>query len=250
MENAKKLNTAMQALHAHGAAPETLAEIVPGALVVSGCLTVDPKEIRVLGYTPMDLEDATAALLAHGADLKALATVIPGAEVVEGCLVVDPKEVWVDEGMGDAEPYPGIAREEAAIDYVGEGDWGPHPKTGWIRVWSHLRGLDENGKAERVARQRHIVPLEPAEPDCLEEMSHDWKAPHELLGGNESNPGCRAHGGGVIYTEVCAHCGAYRDTDTWAQNPHTGEQGLRQTTYREADDASWGWAAKQTARTE
>lgn len=33
-------------------------------------------------------------------------------------------------------------------------------------------------------------------------------------------------GGGVVSTEVCGACGCERLTDTWAQDPMTGEQGL------------------------
>jgi NMD protein affecting ribosome stability and mRNA decay len=42
-------------------------------------------------------------------------------------------------------------------------------------------------------------------------------------------------------TLVCAHCGAYQDWDGWAQDPETGEQGLKSIEYREADEASQAW---------
>jgi len=52
----------------------------------------------------------------------------------------------------------------------------------------------------------------------------------------------------VRYREVCAHCGAYRDTDTWAQDPETGEQGLTSITYLPADEQSEEWAEVNRAR--
>jgi hypothetical protein len=53
------------------------------------------------------------------------------------------------------------------------------------------------------------------------------------------------HGGGVIIREVCAHCGKYRVTDTWAQRMDTGAQGLEAVEYREADDASLAWIERR-----
>ena len=53
------------------------------------------------------------------------------------------------------------------------------------------------------------------------------------------------HGGGVIITEVCRHCGRYQITDTWAQNPENGEQGLTSTEYRDADEQSEAWLARR-----
>lgn len=77
------------------------------------------------------------------------------------------------------------------------------------------------------------VTCEPDEPDCAPGYEHNWQSPIELVGGIKENPGCWGHGGGVIYHEVCAHCGCKRTTDTWAQNPDTGEQGLREVSYEE-----------------
>lgn len=88
--------------------------------------------------------------------------------------------------------------------------------------------------------------LDPDEPYCTG-ASHDWQSPHEVLGGLEENPGVWGHGGGVIIRRVCAHCGAYRITDTWAQRPDTGEQGLTSIRYEDADDASRAWIEAEQA---
>lgn len=85
----------------------------------------------------------------------------------------------------------------------------------------------------------------PPEPACADGHEHQWMSPHSVLGGDEANPGVWGHGGGVYIREVCCHCGRYRLTDTWAQRMDTGEQGLRETTYEVADDASLAWIERR-----
>jgi hypothetical protein len=75
------------------------------------------------------------------------------------------------------------------------------------------------------------VTLDEEEPECCHEDGHDWQSPYEIVGGIRDNPGVWGHGGGVLITECCMHCGCARTTDTWAQNPQTGEQGLREVSY-------------------
>lgn len=86
---------------------------------------------------------------------------------------------------------------------------------------------------ETGERDSTTVPLEPMEPDCADDEAHDWQSPHSLVGGLEENPGVHGNGGGVVITEVCRHCGCKRVTDTWAQNPSNGEQGLESVEYEE-----------------
>lgn len=85
------------------------------------------------------------------------------------------------------------------------------------------------------------VTLEPDVPTCADGHDHDWQSPYSVVGGIEDNPGVWGHGGGVIIREVCAHCGTYRVTDTWAQRMDTGEQGLTSVAYESADDQSLAW---------
>jgi hypothetical protein len=77
------------------------------------------------------------------------------------------------------------------------------------------------------------VTLEAPEPDCEIGETHNWQSPHCLVGGLEENPGVHGHGGGVVITEVCLHCGCKRVRDTWAQNPTNGQQGLESVEYEE-----------------
>lgn len=81
------------------------------------------------------------------------------------------------------------------------------------------------------------VAIDPTEPDCAEDRTHEWRAPVAVVGGLSENPGVFGHGGGVIMHEVCRHCGTERVTDTWAQDPATGEQGLESVRYEHSTAA-------------
>lgn len=100
----------------------------------------------------------------------------------------------------------------------------------------------------RGDRECITITLDAEEPDCEDGESHDWRSPYSVLGGLKENPGVWGHGGGVVITEVCAHCGRYRVTDTWAQRPDTGEQGLTSVEYRDADEDSIAWLGRRAKR--
>ena len=75
-------------------------------------------------------------------------------------------------------------------------------------------------------------------------------APYDVVGGCVENPGVWGHGGGVVYHEVCAHCGALKTVDTWAQNPENGVQGLTSVRYwapgtHEYSEAFDAWKGEQ-----
>jgi hypothetical protein len=84
----------------------------------------------------------------------------------------------------------------------------------------------------------HTIAIDPNEPECEENCSHDWKSPYSVLGGLKENPGVWGNGGGVIIKEVCCYCGKYKITNTWAQNPENGEQGLTSIEYDLPDDGT------------
>lgn len=92
----------------------------------------------------------------------------------------------------------------------------------WVSVNVRCEETDEEDSA--------TVQCDPDEPEC-EGTAHDWQSPYDLLGGLKENPGVQGHGGGVVIEEVCMRCGCARITDTWAQNPETGEQGLEGVSY-------------------
>lgn len=95
---------------------------------------------------------------------------------------------------------------EHAITPVGE--------TAWIAVDVQDLARDTLDTVMRT--------VEPDEPDCDDDDGHAW----------ERDGTVRGHGGGVVIDETCAHCAWHRVTDTWAQDPSTGEQGLTSIKYR------------------
>jgi len=109
---------------------------------------------------------------------------------------------------------------EEAKEFARDGDWDQDEGTIWIDTRVYDADDDEVWSGS--------VAVDPPEPaDC----DHEWQSPHAIVGGLEENPGVHGHGGGVIITEVCMRCGTERTTDTWAQNPETGEQGLTSVSY-------------------
>lgn len=78
---------------------------------------------------------------------------------------------------------------------------------------------------------KETVAVDPDEPECQSHLGHDWQSPHALVGGDPADPGVFGSGGGVKITQVCLHCYCGRLTNTWAQRPDTGAQGLTSVSY-------------------
>ena len=117
-------------------------------------------------------------------------------------------------------------------------------------IWINVRAIRLGRRGERTDDEATgRVTLNPAPPGCVSsrKSNHDWQAPRSVVGGLKENPGVSGKGGGIVAKEVCWHCGAYRITDTWAQDPDTGEQGLESVEYRPADESSEAWIAARSA---
>ncbi len=128
-------------------------------------------------------------------------------------------------GMGPT--IEGIAPsdiEERLSDDARDGDWTIEEGTIWVSDWA--APIDPVSamplEAERV---RVTVQLDPEEPVCEDGHDHNWIVKRTT-----------GHGGGVIVTEICEHCGIHMVTDTWAQDRHTGEQGLTSVRYDDSDE--------------
>jgi len=117
---------------------------------------------------------------------------------------------------------PETALATAENEYVNGGSYDTSNGTIWV-TW---HAIDESG--ECVASR--TIRIDPRAPKCCG-GEHDWRSPHAIVGGLKENPGVHGHGGGVIITEVCMHCGCERVTDTWAQDRATGRQGLESVAY-------------------
>lgn len=160
----------------------------------------------------------------------------------EGCRadIADDASVTVRAGWyaddGGAELHFPAAEdaEDAAREYVDGGDYQDDEGTVYVEVHAYRRGtvLDVDGDEVELIldSEWHTITVEPEEPECTS-GEHDWQSPHEIVGGIEENPGVQGNGGGVIIHEVCMHCGCGRTTDTWAQNPVNGAQGLTSVRY-------------------
>lgn len=151
----------------------------------------------------------------------------------------EPRE-WVcsDDGTAGFQTLTaasGAAAAEMAADSYDRDDYPADARTIYIDGWVECAATGE--------RESYHVTLPRPEPRCDDGHEHDWRSPYSVLGGLRDNPGVWGHGGGVITREVCAHCGLYRVTDTWAQRRDTGEQGLTEVSYEDADDASREWVA-------
>lgn len=154
---------------------------------------------------------------------------------------IDPREYWdvYEEGYCYAK-ITAEDRDDAiqqAIDNVDRNNYPDADGTIWIDVFvrNALTGDEETA----------TVQLDADEPDCVDGHDHDWKAPYSVLGGLKENPGVWGHGGGLIMKKVCAHCGMYQVTDTWAQDRSNGKQGLTSVSYEDADDDSLEWLQSQ-----
>ncbi len=141
------------------------------------------------------------------------------------------------------------ATEDAARDHalsvMADAEFDTSEGTVWYRGHLFEIETDDDGdeRAENIAYLTYT--FEPSEPDCERGQEHDWKAPHSVVGGIKDNPGVHGHGGGVIIREVCAHCGAYKVIDTWAQDMSNGQEGLHSVAYEDADEISLAWIKGQ-----
>ena len=148
------------------------------------------------------------------------------------------------DGYGDAVTIEAETPLAAAQEYVSGGNWDDITRTVWFMICVTV--LDADGAP--VGEGEWLdVSLDPPEPPCAEGHGHEWESPFSVLGGVRENPGVQGHGGGVVITTVCRHCGKYQVVDTWAQDD-SGRQGLTETSYRDADEASLAWIQRLTAQ--
>jgi len=139
----------------------------------------------------------------------------------------DEPRVWIlrEDGQGYSECSASSAEEalDEARGNVDRANYGDAEGTLWIDVSVRCAITGEEACA--------TVQLDEPEPECEDGEDHDWQSPQEIVNGIAENPGVWGKGGGVIIHEVCLRCGCARITDTCAQRPDTGEQGLTSVSY-------------------
>lgn len=173
---------------------------------------------------------------------------LPADATLEDCILTTSENVGEDNYIGDVVivvlpgfvaddgnakiEYPNAATaEEAADEYVSDGDWGDCSSTSWVDVsaWQVGYYLDDDGDITTIQLNEDSfhIELDAVEPDCVSGNTHEWK---------EVDGSLQGHGGGVTFRSYCTHCGIYCDTDTWAQD--AGVEGLRSESYSDGDDDS------------
>lgn len=198
----------------------------PGQPDESGIFVAVADAMDELGDDPY--EALVKGLIKAGKTLEDFAAAVPGSRVIDGCWVPCPGTFitsTTDEVEYEAATPKEAAEQHAADFYEAEDE------TQFIEVavWRH--GFDADGDAARVGHRTFSIAVDPQEPECTHEDGHDWRSPIEIVGGIEENPGVQGNGGGVVIEQVCMRCGCKKTTDTWAQNPATGEQGLTSIKY-------------------
>ncbi len=153
----------------------------------------------------------------------------------------DSEVAW--EFVCDGHYEPGGGHKPSTVEvalqaWLRAGDW-DRSQTMWITGYAHP--LDPaTGKWHVEEGISTRVTIDPDPPKCSAK-EHDWKSPYTIVQGLRENPGVFGSGGGVKIHEVCCHCGHHRHTDTWAQHPETGEQGLISVCYEDPDDETTAW---------
>lgn len=142
-------------------------------------------------------------------------------------------------GGAEAEYPHANTRREAAEEYVSDGSWGdPREATTWVQIKTWPRWT--LGPAILDCRDRVLavkVAIDPEEPECAEGQEHAW----------DDHGHDRNHGAGIITQSRCRYCGAVRTTDTYAQDPEDGEQGLTSVSY-DLDDHDTSGPADESAK--
>lgn len=150
--------------------------------------------------------------------------------LIEGCLVKDDAPICVSDGDAEKEYDCEEDVDDVVEEFFDSCDWGEVSKSFVHRCQSYRKGINQEGRIERVEVTLHKRVFHPSEPVCVGKKPHMWESP-EKLGGCRENPGVWGHGGGVIIHDVCSRCGCKRITDTWGQDTATGEQGFTFVSY-------------------
>jgi hypothetical protein len=154
----------------------------------------------------------------------------PDFTLVDDCLVMDRRKWHTNDG-GEPQTFQCDSAQEACQKNADTNYWEKESKTTWVDVTAWQDGIDADGNIRQVNDHTITMTVDAEVPDCVKGKSHDWISPHKLVGGCEDDPGVFSHVCGLIHREVCRYCGTEKVTDTWAQNPSNGQQGLESESY-------------------
>jgi len=171
--------------------------------------TVEPEDPRWIAACDAEYAADEALITARQA--------LRGSDCPRSWDLAEAGEVYRQTLASSAEQALDLARENFARDNYADDEG-----TLWIDL---VVTCDETDECESVTIQSDAV-----EPPCTE-AAHDWQRPYKLVGGSKENPGVWANGGGLIFKDVCLHCGCKKVTDTWASRPDNGRQGYTAVSY-------------------
>jgi hypothetical protein len=136
-----------------------------------------------------------------------------------------------DDGNCEVEYPDADSAEEAAREYVEDGDWGDWgdgDESFAINVGAGRVALfvDDDGDLDtkRYDWDGFVIVQHPDEPSCdaADDGEHRWANPHEMVGGIEENPGVWGGQGCSISTvEVCLLCGTAKVSRSNSQGSDT-----------------------------
>jgi hypothetical protein len=144
------------------------------------------------------------------------------------------KQTWVAVHYQCDVEYDTPTAEEAAQNYVEDGDWDVQNKTEFLQIYVWPKYYVGSVSVEDKGDSTWLIEkLNPKIPSCDDgdDGDHVWSSPYDIVGGLKENPGVWGKGGGEVIHEVCLKCGCRKTTDTWAQCPDTGIQGLVSVKY-------------------
>ncbi len=155
-----------------------------------------------------------------------LAAVIDNAAMIDGSLVVEPG-FFADDGNAEVHYEAASSGQEAAEEYVSEGDWGDDG--GAVTVYTWRAGIDADGDAVRVGEETHEIDIDIDHAALIGTAAghleicgtspddHDWTSEGE--GGLVENPGVWSLGGTkMLFRAHCRVCGLRRE------EVHSGSQ--------------------------
>lgn len=132
---------------------------------------------------------------------------------------------------GHVETYDAPTAEDAAQAYVDGGDWHVEPGSG--TVFHRIIVADRDPSDPDAETETIRIAVDPEPPPCVDEDGETHDETHDSHAWGPER--VRGNGGGVIIHETCTRCGVTMVTDTWAQDPTNGEQGLRSVRYLTPD---------------
>jgi hypothetical protein len=156
---------------------------------------------------------------------KVLQGIIDGPykkEAIDIMKIYGEKIYVADDRNGEVEYSWVDSKKVAAQEYVDDGSWGDDADTTrWVQVYVWERyTLGNIVIDDEENEESYFIPIEAPEPDCKFEYEHEWENVEEYI-----------NGAGIIHKERCIHCECERVTNTDAQDPESGQQGLTSISY-------------------